>query len=61
MNIYSKESRCVKCGEIGATSAFTEYYVPVIREVIARTCANCGNKWLELPMDAPTASFGSQG
>ena len=67
MNIYSGNSRCVKCGGLEAGTAlrkkslFTffagmgswDLFNDTAYEVIERRCPKCGHTWQERPLDAP--------
>ncbi len=60
---YFKDSRCPKCGEIGASSKFNTMVAAGRPDIqwIDRRCNNCGFGWEEQPLDVPTASPDSQG
>ena len=60
---YNKDSRCPKCGEVGASSVFETMYAAGRPDLqwISRKCSNCGFGWEEEPLDTPTASHQSQG
>ena len=51
MKPYNKDTPCVKCGEIGATSIFRHPMFDVPAD-IKRKCCNCGYEWYEFPLDA---------
>lgn len=64
---YAKNRPCIKCGDTFAKSEFHDlsgtFVVQFMEDPkhITRTCSNCGYQWWEEPLDAPTASLGSQG
>jgi hypothetical protein len=55
---YKKDSVCVKCGEVGASTEYVEKIVPNSmtftrdESYMIRVCQNCGSWWHEEPLDA---------